>query len=91
VRHARADALEQLVDLLTPLRGIESLRERTPGSFYHKSSSCLHFHEDPSGLFADLKVGRAFERFEVTTLAQRQELLGRVDRLLQSATEQIRA
>ncbi len=32
----------------------------------------MHFHEDPLGLFADIKVnGVDFERFEVNTALQR--------------------
>jgi hypothetical protein len=59
VRHARAEALNQLEPLLTELRARDVLKERTPGSFYYKSKGFLHFHEDPAGLFADLKLGDA--------------------------------
>ena len=47
---------------------MSTLTERTPGSFYRKSSAFLHFHEDPAGLFADVKLnGSGFERFRVST------------------------
>ena len=86
MRHARAEALADLEHLLTQLRARDALKERTPGSFYYKSKGFLHFHEDPAGLFADLKVGEIFQRFEVTHLPQRQHLLDLVNALLTPTT-----
>ena len=54
--------------------------------FYRKSQAFLHFHEDPKGLFADLReaMGADFERFDVTAAAGR-------DRLLAAAASRLRA
>ena len=82
MRHARAAALDELEDILTALRDHEKLRERKRGIFYRKSAAFLHFHEDPAGLFADLHVGSAFERFPVSTSGERRALRSRVARLL---------
>ena len=82
MRHARAAALDALEDVLTALRGHEELRERKRGIFYRKSAAFLHFHEDPAGLFADLRIDGAFERFPVNTSRERRELRTRVARLL---------
>ena len=61
MRHARAEALDTLTNLLDAVRAFDVLQERTPGSFYYKRAGFLHFHEDPTGLFADLKLdGRHF-------------------------------
>ncbi|HVO02254.1 MAG TPA: hypothetical protein VMT54_08630 [Candidatus Cybelea sp.] len=39
--------------------------EVKPGSFSLKRDALLHFHEDPTGLFADLKIDREWQRFPV--------------------------
>ena len=55
MKHAGADALTMLGPLLERLRGVEGLREVRPGVFYLKSRAFLHFHEDPTGLYADFR------------------------------------
>jgi hypothetical protein len=67
MKHAGADALDQLEPLLARLRDLAALKERTRGSFYFKSRGFLHFHEDPAGLFADLRTedGLEFDRHRV--------------------------
>ncbi len=75
MKHAGPAALDQLDDLLAQIRKHADLREKSRGCFYRKSSSMLHFHEDPEGLFADLKIGDEFERFRVSTRAERAEFL----------------
>ena len=78
MRHARAAALDELEDVLLAVRAFEGLTERKRGAFYRKSAGFLHFHEDPEGLFADLKVGREWERFRVSTPEEQSALLTRV-------------
>jgi hypothetical protein len=56
------------------LRPIEPL-ERRPGTFYVRGRAFLHFHEDPAGLFADLKRAGDWERFAVNDAAERDGLL----------------
>lgn len=71
MKHASAAALTEYPTLLASLRNIPALNERTPGSFYRKSSAFLHFHEDPAGLFVGVKLnGKEFERFRVSTRAE---------------------
>jgi hypothetical protein len=81
MKHAGPQALDALEGLLTAIRRHEQLTERTRGIFYRKSSAFLHFHEDPAGFFADLKVGDDFQRFAVNTAAERRALLQRIARL----------
>ena len=38
------------------------LVEKRPGIFYRKSKAFLHFHEDSSGVHADVRFGVEFER-----------------------------
>jgi hypothetical protein len=68
------------------LRAFSALHEPRPGAFYRGSQAFLHFHEDPTGDFADVKVGREWERARVTTQRERAALLRRVRALLASST-----
>jgi hypothetical protein len=82
VKHAGADALHALEPLLGELRRREPLREKSRGTFYLKSKAFLHFHEDPQGLFADVRADGDWSRVPVDTLRQREALLRKVDRAL---------
>ena len=62
MKHATPVALDALEPLLADLRGIEGLSERKRGVFYRKSQAALHFHEDPAGFFADVRLGQAWVR-----------------------------
>ena len=46
--------------------------------FYRRSKAYLHFHEDPTGLFADLRTGEKFERFRVSSAGEQSHLLALV-------------
>jgi hypothetical protein len=80
VRHAGEAALDRLEDLLSAARAIPGLRERKRGIFYRGSIAFLHFHEDPAGLFADLKAGAGFERFPVSSARERRAFLSELRR-----------
>jgi len=75
MKHADIHALERLGSLLDEIRKMAPLKERSQGVFYFKSKAFLHFHDDPSGLFADLRTGSDFERFPVNSAEQRSLLL----------------
>ncbi|MFN3514310.1 MAG: hypothetical protein ACK41C_14775 [Phenylobacterium sp.] len=68
MKHAGSAALDALEPLLAHLRALPGLAEKSRGVFYSKSKAFLHFHEDPKGLFADIRAedGRTFDRFDVT-------------------------
>ncbi len=82
MRHARAEDLVPLEDLLVSLRSLEGLTERSPGTFYRKSNAFLHFHADEAGLFADLKEHGTFTRYRATTKREQAHLLTRAKRAL---------
>jgi len=83
MKHAGSDTLNRLAPLLRRLRMLPGLVERKPGIFYVRSNAFLHFHEDPAGIFADVKVnGRSFERLPVQTAADRSSLLAAVSNAL---------
>ena len=75
MKHAGPDALDQLEPLLVALRQVSRIREKNRGIFYRGSRAFLHFHEDGAGLFADVRLDTEFERFRVTTTAERARLL----------------
>ena len=59
------------------LRVLDELVEKKRGVFYFRSRSFLHFHEDPKGMFADIRQpnGEDFDRIDVTQDAGRAALL----------------
>ena len=79
MKHAGPDALGELEPLLREIRKIEieGLTEKKRGTFYYRGSAMLHFHEDPLGFFADLKVDGDFIRFAVNTKREEAEFLRR--------------
>ncbi|HEY2465406.1 MAG TPA: hypothetical protein VGI32_15210 [Steroidobacteraceae bacterium] len=84
MKHASDDVLREISDLLDKIRAKDGIREKKLGTFYRKSNAFLHFHEDPAGLFADLKVGSEFARYPVNTKRERTALLSAIDRGLKS-------
>jgi len=79
MRHATDAALDELDELLDEIRKrYPILRERKRGAFYRGGQGWLHFHEDPAGLFADLKIDGSFVRFRVSTTTERNDLLRRM-------------
>ena len=67
MKHAGPEALDKLEPILAELRKLTGLRERKRGAFYLGPAGFLHFHEDPAGCFADLKIDGEFVRYRVNT------------------------
>jgi len=67
MKHAGPEALDRLEPLIARVRDLPGLTEKARGTFYRKSRAFLHFHQDPKGLFADIRVASEdFERIDVT-------------------------
>jgi len=79
MKHATGPALDQLEPLLAAVRTRAALKEKSRGAFYCRSQSLLHFHEDPKGLFADLRVGDDWRRFPVNSKTEQAALLKALD------------
>ena len=79
MKHAGPQALDELEPLLREIRKleIEGLIEKKRGTFYHRGSAMLHFHEDPLGFFADLKVDGEFTRLAINTKREEAAFLRR--------------
>jgi hypothetical protein len=78
VKHITPEGLDGIEDLLTSIRKIraDGLKEKNRGLWYRKSKAFLHFHEDPDGVFADLKHDDGtFHRFAVNTAKERASFL----------------
>ncbi len=76
MKHAGVDALDRLEPLLAAVRALPGLKEKGRGVFYRGGRACLHFHEDPAGLFADVRLsGADFDRYRVETEQEREVFL----------------
>ena len=83
MKHADQQALDILEPLLADLRQVAPLRERSRGTFYRGSKAVLHFHDDPTGLVADVRFAKDFERVRVTAAVEHRALLERVRQSIQ--------
>ncbi len=83
MKHAGAAALEALRELIATIRTL-GLTEKSTGVFYRKGKAALHFHEDPAGLFADVRLAESgeWERLRVSEPSERQRLVALLAREL---------
>lgn len=79
MKHAGYRTLDTLAELLTAIRAVTRLKEKKRGIFYRKAQAFLHFHEDSTGLFADLRQGSDWERFPVNTPQEQAQFLARLE------------
>ena len=79
MKHAGAMALDGIEPLLAKIRAAGVLKEKSRGIFYLKARAYLHFHEDPAGMFADIRAldGKDFDRLKLDRKAER-EILSRI-------------
>ena len=78
MKHAGPEALDTLEPVLAELRSVPGLVERSRGVFYKNSKAFLHFHEDPSGMHADVRAGEEFERHRAESADERAALVALV-------------
>ena len=86
MKHAGPQALDALEPILREIRKleIEGLTEKKRGTFYYRGNAMLHFHEDPAGFFADLKIDGEFVRLAVNTKREEAEFLRRATMALRA-------
>ena len=67
MKHAGGAALDAIEPLLGRIRACGVLTEKSRGIFYLKSRAFLHFHEDPAGMFVDIRAadGKDFDRLKL--------------------------
>ncbi|HEU4338749.1 MAG TPA: hypothetical protein VFS19_01660 [Planctomycetota bacterium] len=84
MKHATPATLDGIEPLLAAIRKVTGLRERQRGIFYRESIAYLHFHEDPAGLFADVKLKGAWKRLDVTSGRAKGRLLSAIRKVADS-------
>ena len=77
MKHAGPDALNRLEPILREIRKLEGVTEKKRGTFYYRGNALLHFHEDPAGFFADLKIDGEFVRLSVNSKREEEIFLRR--------------
>jgi hypothetical protein len=82
MKHAGPATLARISRLLEDLRARPALQEMRPGVFTLGGRPFLHFHDDPTGVFADVRLAREFLRMAVTTPPEQADLLDRIDECL---------
>jgi len=82
MKHAGKEAIARLEPLIMRLRDFDELNEKRSGVFYRKSRAFLHFHEDPKGLFVDVRLSEDFIRLPNNTANQQRTLIARIERVL---------
>ena len=76
MKHASPLALESISRLLSEIRDLPGIAERKTGIFYKSGRAFLHFHEDPTGMFADARIEENdFSRFPVNSEEETAALL----------------
>jgi hypothetical protein len=81
MKHAGPEALQTIEPLLRELRTLPFLVERKTGTFSRGSRAFLHFHEDPTGMHADVRLGDDFTRYRVETTREQTKFLALVRQL----------
>jgi len=79
MKHASPAALDALDSLFAEILMREGVKDRGRGHFYRNGKALAHFHEDPSGLYADLHMGRVWRRLRVSEPDERDRFLAALD------------
>jgi hypothetical protein len=78
----KTETLQVIEPLLSVLRSYSALIEVRPTVFHHNGRDFIHFHEEPKGIFADVRLTRGQVRLPATTQADQAELLGVIEKTL---------
>jgi len=90
VARLRDEDVVRCADLLTRLRSLADLTERSAGVFYRGSTPFLHFHGKGEDLVADLKVDGAWLRYPAARASARRVLATDAGRALRGVTGGLR-
>ena len=69
---------ETLRPLFNFLRSYSALEETAESKFLLRGKDFIHFHDDPDGLWADVKLSKGRVRVAVRTIAEQGELMGKI-------------
>jgi hypothetical protein len=82
MKHAGAAALAEVAALIAQIRLRPGLVEKKTGVFYRKGQAFLHFHEDPAGMFVDIRDGADWLRLHLPDRRAWTKCLSETDRIL---------
>lgn len=82
--------LDRISPLLDVLRANAALSEVHPTAFHLNGRDFVHFHDEPGGVVADVRLARGFVRMPVSTASGQVELLDRIDECLSSLDSRVR-
>lgn len=63
--HAKPDDLKDISSLLSEIRNLDSLKEKSMGCFYFKSKGVLHFHVQKGRRFAHVFDGSGWKEVDL--------------------------
>jgi hypothetical protein len=86
----KQSTLDRIAPLLDALRAHPALREARPTVFHLNDRNFLHFHDEPEGIFADVRLSKGFVRMPVSFPAEQSELLERIEQSLISLDLHVR-
>lgn len=75
---------KKLAPLLSVLRGYSVLREVREGSFHLHGKDFIHFHDEPDGLWADVRLAQGRVRRSVADSASQADLVEEIGSRLDS-------
>ena len=84
MRHAGHQDLVELTDLLEAIRAHPEIKEPRPGHFYCRGRALAHFHAEPSGLYADARMGERWCRLRVSTGREKGDFLALLEQEIRS-------
>jgi hypothetical protein len=73
-----------ITPLLEVLRAYPELHEVRPTAFHLHDRDFIHFHDEPAGIFADVRLAKGRVRLPVSTHAEQSECLARIEHHLSS-------
>lgn len=76
--------LDRIAPLLEELRAHPALSEVRPTEFELDGREFLHFHEQPDGVVADVRLAEGRVSMPVSSRSEQAELLERIDHSLES-------
>ncbi|MCI0628041.1 MAG: hypothetical protein L0387_41375 [Acidobacteria bacterium] len=82
--------LERIAPLLEVLRAHPALQEIRLGEFLVEDRDFLHFHEEPEGIFADVRLTKGRVHLPVSSPSEQLEFLERIDQTLSTLESRVR-
>ena len=77
-RTVKESTLETLGPLLSFLRSYDGLNEVRGATFHLNGRDFIHFHDDPDGLWADVRLSKGRIRMPVSTRSEQGEVMERI-------------